>query len=333
MKDRAKSELISQILERLSQDRFEIENYGEGEIVTVKNYGPTIVEIEQYFGYPLRKLYPLQDKMLSDVCAERAEFNDLLHGIPLELHWSNWWTFQLFNLIFGEERCNECNLSAPSHLETQDYVMIITELYEEISKAVTEKVKTIFQARVSLSGADVERIEHQFLTVNSPDEQSDRLAGAVALRLSRVFPKLVHRTEQLRLLPVDMNAPDEVRRYLAEATWCFIYGQFVACLIVCRSAIELALRDCLVRYGKRKELAILPTNQLWDLLALAKKELPYHFRPTLDAAEQVRITANDAVHESGPAPEVCRAMFEATRGVLRELYSTSTSDHTLGFGD
>jgi len=53
---------------------------------------------------------------------------------------------------------------------------------------------------------------------------------------------------------IEHNAPVEVQTYLREASKCFIYGQFIACLIVCRSAIDFALRECLSRGGRKRDL-------------------------------------------------------------------------------
>jgi hypothetical protein len=145
-----------------------------------------------------------------------------------------------------------------------------------------------------------------------PAAFSDGVALAVMIDISRMFPKMVRRFETLRILPRDAQVPDEVQRYLKEATECYIFGRFIACLIVCRSAIEFALRERL--RGTAGTLEI--------LLEVGRRELPWTLKPTLDTADEVRREANRAVHEAAPRAEVCRTMFEATRAVLRELYTT-----------
>jgi hypothetical protein len=118
----------------------------------------------------------------------------------------------------------------------------------------------------------------------------------------------------------------KVQCYLEEASKCYIYGHFIACLVICRSAIEFALRECLAERGHKPALSALQderNDSLWRIITLARSVFPGDLRPTLDDADEIRVTAGKAVDKNEPKPEVCKQMFIKTRGVLAELYSSS----------
>ncbi len=170
---------------------------------------------------------------------------------------------------------------------------------------------------------ELEEIERRLLK-REQGESPDMVTMGYARRLGRLFPRMVERAETLRVLPAQEPVPGEVQDYLREASRCYIYGQFIACLIVCRSAIEFAIGDCLRRHGKGKELEELrmgKKDSLENMIDLGRKELSWTLRPTLDDSDQVRIKANAAVHARPPDADACKEMFLKTRGVLRELYS------------
>jgi hypothetical protein len=144
-----------------------------------------------------------------------------------------------------------------------------------------------------------------------PEFQQNMTVINYADEIAALFPRVVKRAGALRILNADEEAPLPVQKYLAEASQCYIYGRHLACLIVCRSAIEFSLRE---RLG-RDDL------ELEELITLGKRQLHWTLGSTLDDATCVRKAANRAVHERPPEDEVCREMFERTRGVLRELYS------------
>jgi len=143
--------------------------------------------------------------------------------------------------------------------------------------------------------------------------------------ISHLFPKLIRRAERLRVVPTQEKVPPEVRRYLEEASKCYIYGRFIACIIVCRSAIEFAIRERLLSRGQERALSAMKnqrSDSLWSLIDLARDVFPRVLKPTLDDADEIRRAARDAVHISEPKPETCKDMFIKTRGVIGELYSS-----------
>lgn len=64
-----------------------------------------------------------------------------------------------------------------------------------------------------------------------PEATAVAIVSHYAEELSRLFPKIIRRAEQLNVLPTEERAPIEVQTYLKEASKCYMYGQFIACLI------------------------------------------------------------------------------------------------------
>src|SRR6185369_11708963 len=117
-------------------------------------------------------------------------------------------------------------------------------------------------------------------------------------RLSKQFPKLVDRAYQLSVFTAEIPAPTKVARYMEEASKCYLYGQRIACLMVCRSAIEFAIPDRLVTLGYGTQLEefkmTLNKDSLLKLIKFSKELLPQYMR-SLDDSERVCKTANSAV--------------------------------------
>ena len=154
------------------------------------------------------------------------------------------------------------------------------------------------------------------------DDMHERLSNFHARRLSKQFPKIIDRAVELELLTVDYEVPDRVRRYIEEASKAYLNGQWIACLIVCRSAIEFAVRDQLETSGYGSELDKLESQKgdsLFHLLELAKETMGKH-RDPLEYAEEVRRRANRAVHADLPHVDECRDMYNLTRKIMQLLY-------------
>ena len=224
----------------------------------------------------------------------------------------------VFVLLFGD---NLGNMLAQQFANTQtDYYLVLAYAYEQEKRLIKNIQKIFVRGREGLGSESLATLESKAL----PEAISVSLVSQYADEIARVFPKLIRRAEQLRVLATEETAPAEVEVYLQEASKCYIYGRFIACLIVCRSAIEFALRERFVKLGKNAQLAALQQNRqdsLANVISLARSVLPSRSQQTLDDADEVRRKAKDAVHKGPPLPEVCKEMFIKTRGILREFYS------------
>ena len=98
-----------------------------------------------------------------------------------------------------------------------------------------------------------------------------------------------------------------------------LHGFFSASLILCRSCIESAIETKLDQKGLRKELDRLPFNKVQELLRLAVNSGVLDDL-TRQLADEIRRSANKAVHGSAPSEAECRERLEQTRAVLRHIY-------------
>ena len=123
---------------------------------------------------------------------------------------------------------------------------------------------------------------------------------------------------EFRMLSASREVPESLQRYLIEASRCYIYGHFLASLIVCRSAIEEAVKRRLIDIGKQEEIN--RDDRLVTLLRLAKQERLLD-KTRYDYANCIREKARLAVHGKGiPPDEECVDALIKTRGILEHLY-------------
>jgi hypothetical protein len=158
----------------------------------------------------------------------------------------------------------------------------------------------------------------------APGGVTESVVSSVLSDLASGLEQVIRRSEELRILPAAAPVPDSVQRYIQEASRCYVDGRYLACLLVCRSAVEFGLRDFLKRQGKEAELRALHAEQgdgMAGLITLARSLGKWKLTPTLSDADEVRRKANAAAHETAPDPEMCKDLFIKARGVLRELYS------------
>jgi len=145
------------------------------------------------------------------------------------------------------------------------------------------------------------------------------VAEYVIREMSESFPGIVERLSTFQVTAVTDAVPPTVKEYAREACRCYLHGFFSASLILCRSCIESAIETKLDQKGFRKELDRLPFNKVQELLRLAVSsgvldDLTCHL------ADEIRRSANKAVHGSAPSEAECRERLEQTRAVLRHTY-------------
>jgi hypothetical protein len=153
-----------------------------------------------------------------------------------------------------------------------------------------------------------------------PNVLSELITNRYIREVRNLLPRIVKRATLLRLLPARYEVPEDVDRYLKEASRCFIYGHFLASLFLCRSAIISATKDRLRANGFDRELDAICKDWLKSTLEMA------HDKNLLDnltwkQADDIRDLANDAIHGKRlPTEEECKAAFDKTRGILQFLY-------------
>jgi hypothetical protein len=119
--------------------------------------------------------------------------------------------------------------------------------------------------------------------------------------------------------PVTDAVPSSVTQYAREASRCYLHGFFSASLVLCRSCVEAGIETRLDQKGLRKQLEALGFNKVQGLLKLAV-ESGVLDDLTVRMADEIRRSANKAVHGSVPSEMECRERLEQTRAVLRHIY-------------
>ncbi|MCI0724184.1 MAG: hypothetical protein L0338_35270 [Acidobacteria bacterium] len=204
-----------------------------------------------------------------------------------------------------------------------DYRNFLTRCFLAIGSKDRERLMQLPVRRERLAENRFAEDEGDLLREFGQDAISDAVVCYYARILGKRFPRMVKRAEELRVLPAVRKVPEAVNEYLREATRCFVFGQFVASLVLCRTAIEIALTDFLDKHGKGRELQQLRDNRADTLRAvidLARSCAPRRMLASLDDADEVRRKANVATHEKPLEPEQCKDLFVRTRGILQELY-------------
>jgi len=176
----------------------------------------------------------------------------------------------------------------------------------------------VVKQREGLSNPGARELERS-AEMSSPNVLSLYVVRKYAAEFKELFPHMVERAGDLQLIPAGKGVPDYIRHYLEEASRCFIYGHFLASLLVCRSAIEAAAKDRLRGNRFARELSEVEDSLVGILnLALEKGLID---KIIWLAADDIRKTANKAAHpEAVPDEGRCKSAFDATRGILQHLY-------------
>jgi len=137
------------------------------------------------------------------------------------------------------------------------------------------------------------------------------------------LPEVVGRARGLRMVTPRRNVPDGVQKYLFAASRCYIYGQFLASLVLCRSAIEYSVKDALRKVHVGQDADGIDDFSVAKLLRLARQRRVLDI-PRWEQADNIRELARIAVHpkegQDLPTEDQCRDAFVKTRDILDYLY-------------
>jgi hypothetical protein len=207
-------------------------------------------------------------------------------------------------------------------LEGKPYAEVLARLHTALSSNLENAERLLAAGRETVAHMEMNEMSGE-LDLEFRNDLHERLSSFHARRLSKEFPELVDRAVGLALLTADYEVPNKVKRYIEEASKSYLNGQWIACLVVCRSAIEFAVRDRLTVAGYGPEFTTLKESpqrySLGRLIDLAKKYMP-HYQVPLEYAHKVRDAANRAVHADTPRDAECRDLFVMTRMVMHLLY-------------
>lgn len=315
--ERPKAEIIAKVLELMAKDQYRISEgeEGEGEEITI-------------FDAP----EPPNDlvlEALQQLTSMHEEANGPEHQLTLEEDWSDSWTFKFIELLFSNPQDRE---KVSSILQGKSYEDALLYLHDLFNSVMSDIQGMVGAGRETIRKPDE---AESIVNLENWDNGPEQLATFHAMRLSKQFPKIINRAEKLSLLRTDYEVPGDVRRYIEEASKCYLYGQLTGCLMVCRSAIEFAVRDRL-KTRHSSELQSFEKSQNGDslkyLIEFAKELLPWQFKDALEDAQKVREAARRAVHVKPSDENECRDMFMLTRTVVHMLY-IKPQDITCGPAD
>ena len=161
-----------------------------------------------------------------------------------------------------------------SHIADQlagaDWQIIVTVVYRQIQSfdRIGELLITDHETLSSNAGSQIE----DAIQIHRPHALPMFTERKYARELVSLFPNVVSRAQALQLLPAAEKAHRNVLAFLKEASRCFIYGQSLASIFLCRSAIEAAFEDRLIKDGHGKEVAEISKDKIVTLLEISKKK-------------------------------------------------------------
>lgn len=146
---------------------------------------------------------------------------------------------------------------------------------------------------------------------------------------SVIFPlDFIKRQKKVGALVLGQSVPEAVGRFFIEVKDCFVFGQLVACVALCRTLVETCFRDFLERRGALRRVDRKEFND-WGpkrLLREVRSDLRQRDREAiLDAAGKIIETSSGYIHwkvRSGPvvSSEQCLSLLRATLAVVGYLY-------------
>lgn len=200
-----------------------------------------------------------------------------------------------------------------------------------------DRIREIFpkpQAEELISDLRVE------LADGSPEDPSpmrlvwERLCIDDAWTSVSSIPERAKRTLALETLVRDLLGRDAppvpCRRYLSLVSRCFVFGFDSECIVMCRSAMEVALRDIVTEQHCRRAGRNRDDPTLDDLIFAAfspANSLLAGMPDLYSAAQEVKERGNKAVHGD---PDAVRDVFGTIRSALRIIDALVTQSRKAG---
>jgi hypothetical protein len=212
-------------------------------------------------------------------------------------------------------------VSAGEQLAQADWSAIVSFAYHESVEPIRSLVRRVVKKQLGF-GTGSEKAFEELMESANPAAVRVAAQDYYTCELARLFPKIVKRAERLRVTPSVQAVPQYLQRYLNEASRCYIYGQFLAALFLCRSALEEAVKDRLKATGHGAEVARIERREwLYALLKLARDKKILNKSAYRDA-DRIRGQAKDAIHGKYlPGDTECVKAYTDTRLVLQSLYA------------
>jgi hypothetical protein len=261
---RSETEIIAWAIPRIAQGHYALTDDADGRELWVTERTLSIEQIEQELLY--KRPEPARQALIE--LRKNCNFQTIRRA---------------FAAVFGDKFGDM--VSQQFEGASISYELVLYFLYRQEKSLIKNMQQVLIREREKISSESATRIESGVL----PEALSAAVVVNYAEEVGQLFPRLIRRAEQLRILQVETKVPNVVQKYLQEASKCFIYGRFIACLIVCRSAIEFAIRDRLLvtRASALESLRIERQDSLAGIISLARSVFPT-FKSTFNDADEVR---------------------------------------------
>jgi len=205
-------------------------------------------------------------------------------------------------------------------LKGADWNSIVLFVYLELTAAAEHFGKDFADEQETFTIPQTQEVEKA-----TRASASEFFIQMTALKYVREFgtslPEVVRRARQLEVVSVGSKVPPNVWKYLLAASRCYILGEFLASLFVCRSAVAAALEDRLRAKGHGNELGEVGQRSLFELLNIAKTKGALN-GAEIRVAHELRMLARDAIHGKRlPSEHECDGALNKTRKLLAYLYA------------
>lgn len=200
-------------------------------------------------------------------------------------------------------------------LADADWSKIVTFVYRQAVQFASDVSRLLVKERLAVGTSLARRLE---IGTESRDGLAVAALEYIVHEFKDAFPGMVARMASLRIIGAEHAAPLSTSTGLHEASTCFVHGEFLAMLMLCRSVLEYALQDRLaVSTGRSYQ-----NQNLARMLAVAREaKLPDEI--LYDQSDKIRLATRNAIHRGVmPSLEQCREHFEVTRGIIQHLYES-----------
>jgi hypothetical protein len=199
-----------------------------------------------------------------------------------------------------------------------EWAEIVSSVYWGLRRGGDALFRAVISSRIGLGGPDAASLETGMQLLR-PHALPEAAAEYAIREMCKLLPDVVERLRRFQVTPVTSAVPTNVAQYAREASRCYLYGFFSAALILCRSCVESGIEGKLIQNGLRKQLNAIAYNKVQAMLDLARDSGVLD-EITYGMANDIRKSANKAVHGAVPIAKDCRERLEQTRALLRHLY-------------
>ena len=187
--------------------------------------------------------------------------------------------------------------------------------------------KRLAEIRGEILSKDLQVIAEALKFFSSEDHAESGYALEMLCKLRDMVDRGRKAVQEVHLLP---NVPHSVDNYMSEAASCFRYGFDLACVSLCRAALEAALKDRLKeKCGPKAIMEWNNDKELWEEANLSKlidkasrNDQVLKFQ---EQAHEIRKAGNKCAHGKLNGEQVKRAALEVlvhSRLIVQDLYRT-----------